>query len=185
MLVEQLLDGPEYSAEVLGSQLAGLTRKWLGPQPYFVETGHDFPAPLPVAQQALIGDAALAGLRAVGLTSGAAHIELRLTAAGPVIVEINPRLAGGMIPRAVQEATGIDMIYHVVAQAAALTELVTPSKSRSASIRFLTARSAGRSRRSPGRRPPGSSQASSTSASPARSDSWWKSGTRSRTGSDT
>ena len=144
VLVEQLLDGPEYSAEVLGGELVGITRKWLGPTPYFVEIGHDFPAPLLPAEHTLIRHAALAGLHAVGLNSGAAHVELRRTSSGPVIVEINPRLAGGMIPRAVQEATGIDMIHHVVAQAAGVTDPPAPTRSAAASIRFLTAQTAGR-----------------------------------------
>ena len=144
VLVEQVLDGPEYSAEVVGGQLVGLARKWLGPRPYFVETGHDFPAPLTPAEQALIGGAAMAGLDAVGLNSGAAHVELRHTPAGPAIVEINPRLAGGMIPRVVQEATGIDMIHQVVAQAAGVADQPAPSRSGAASIRFLTATAAGR-----------------------------------------
>ncbi|MGO8960322.1 MAG: ATP-grasp domain-containing protein [Streptosporangiaceae bacterium] len=144
VLVEELLDGPEYSAEVLATELFGITRKWLGPLPHFVEIGHDFPAPLPPAERTSLGEAALAGLRAVGLISGAAHVELRSTANGPVIVEINPRLAGGMIPRAVQEATGIDMIQHLVAQAAGMADAPAASRSRAASIRFLTAHAAGR-----------------------------------------
>lgn len=144
VLVEELLDGPEYSAELVGGQLIGVTRKWLGPTPYFVETGHDFPAPLTPQQQARIGSAALAGLAAVGLNCGGAHIELRDTAVGPIIVEINPRLAGGMIPRAVQEATGVDMIGRLVAQAAGVTDPPAPRKSGAASIRFLIAPQAGR-----------------------------------------
>ncbi len=121
VLVEQFLTGPEYSVEVLTGCVVGITRKWLGPQPYFIEIGHDFPAPLTPAGYEAISSAALAGLRALGLNSGGTHVELRLTATGPVIVEVNPRLAGGMITRMVDEATGIDMILHVVAEAAGLS----------------------------------------------------------------
>ncbi len=144
VLIEQFLAGHEYSVEVVTGTIVGITRKWLGPLPYFVETGHDFPAPLTAAEYAAIRRSALAALRALGLGWGAAHIELRLAAAGPVIIEVNPRLAGGMIPRMVQEATGIDMVGQVVAEAAGLAGPPQPSKSRAASIRFLLASTAGR-----------------------------------------
>jgi len=144
VLVEEFLDGPEYSAEMLGEQVVGITRKLLGPPPYFVETGHDFPAPLEPATRTAIGDRAVSALRALDLGWGGAHVELRLTSAGPAVIEVNPRLAGGMIPRVIQEATGIDMIFHVVAGAAGQASPVRAVRSRSASIRFLVAAAAGR-----------------------------------------
>ncbi|MGH3157783.1 MAG: ATP-grasp domain-containing protein, partial [Streptosporangiaceae bacterium] len=75
VLVEEYLAGGEYSVETLGGQVVGVTRKHLGPEPYFVEIGHDFPAPLPVADRAALCDAALAALRALGLGWGGAHVE--------------------------------------------------------------------------------------------------------------
>jgi S-sulfo-L-cysteine synthase (3-phospho-L-serine-dependent) len=67
-----------------------------------------------------------------------------VTATGPVIVEVNPRLAGGMITRLADEATGVDMIWHVVAEAAGQGRPPQPLKARAASIRFLLATQAGR-----------------------------------------
>jgi S-sulfo-L-cysteine synthase (3-phospho-L-serine-dependent) len=140
VLVEEYLTGAEYSAELIDDQVVGVTRKLLGREPYFVETGHDFPAPLAEADRAALGELAVAAVRALGLGWGGAHVELRYSAAGnPCVVEVNPRLAGGMIPRAVQEATGVDMIYHVVAAAAGRPEPPRPQPGRAASIRFLVA----------------------------------------------
>ncbi len=45
-------------------------------------------------------------LDAVGFDWGAAHLELMLTAKGPRLVEINPRLVGAKIPRLVGQALG-------------------------------------------------------------------------------
>ena len=143
VLIEQYLDGAEYSVEILGGQIIGVTRKHLGPEPYFVETGHDFPAPLSAADQAAIGGTAVAALRALGLGQGGAHVELRMTAAGPFLIEVNPRLAGGMIPRMIEEATGIDMIFQMVASAVGPAGIVRPTRFRAASIRFLVAGAAG------------------------------------------
>jgi biotin carboxylase len=144
VMVEEYLTGDEYSVETLGEQVVGITRKHLGAEPYFVEIGHDFPAPLPAADQAAIGDVAVAALRALGLGWGGAHTEVRHTAAGPRIVEVNPRLAGGMIPRLVAESLGIDMIFHVVAEAAGQPRQPRPVRADPTAIRFLLANEAGR-----------------------------------------
>ncbi|MEO6702606.1 MAG: ATP-grasp domain-containing protein, partial [Jatrophihabitantaceae bacterium] len=143
VLVEQYLTGPEFSVECFDRQVIGCTAKHLGPQPYFVEVGHDFPAPLDEPATAELAEAALAGLAALGLGWGPAHVELRRTPAGPRIVEVNPRLAGGMIPRLVLEATGIDLIELTVARAAGLPVEIVPSRDRTAAIRFLLAARSG------------------------------------------
>jgi biotin carboxylase len=144
VLVEEYLTGAEYSAELIDDQVVGITAKRLGGEPYFVEIGHDFPAPLTAADAKTIGETAVAAVRALGLGWGGAHVELRFGATqNPYVVEVNPRLAGGMIPRAVQEAIGIDMIFHVVAAAAGRPEPLRPQSARSASIRFLVAHEEG------------------------------------------
>ncbi|HET6215252.1 MAG TPA: ATP-grasp domain-containing protein, partial [Micromonosporaceae bacterium] len=143
VIVEGYLDGDEYSVETIDTQVVGVTRKLLGAPPYFVETGHDFPAPLPAADRAALGEATLAALRALGLGWGAAHVELRYGASGPRVVEVNPRLAGGMIPRIVQLATGIDMIEQVIAGAAGRAGGLRPTRDGASSIRFLVAHTAG------------------------------------------
>lgn len=144
VVVEEYLAGPEYSVETLDTGVVGITRKHLGPEPYFVETGHDFPAALDDSARAAIARTAVAALRALGLGWGGAHVEVRHTPAGPRIVEVNPRLAGGMIPRMVAESLGIDMICHVVAKAAGQPWPPRPTRSDATAIRFLVATEAGR-----------------------------------------
>jgi S-sulfo-L-cysteine synthase (3-phospho-L-serine-dependent) len=144
VLIEQYLDGPEFSVETMDDQVIGVTGKHLGAEPYFVETGHDFPARLAPGRRHELGEAALAALRALGLGWGPAHTELRWSSDGIRIVEVNPRLAGGMIPRVVEVATGVDLIRHTVARAAGLGVPVVPDRSGGASIRFLVPGEAGR-----------------------------------------
>lgn len=146
ILVEELLDGPEFSVESMtlapgDTRILGITRKHLSPPPYFVELGHDFPAD--DVDAAAIHDCVLRGLDAVGYDFGPAHTELRVTARGPVIVEINPRLAGGMIPELVRLATGIDVIDAYLCALTGAMPALTPTRNRTASIRFLTAPHAG------------------------------------------
>lgn len=148
VLLEELLEGPEVSVETvsLGDgtvHTVGVCRKLLSEPPYFVELGHDFPARLPEASRAAL-DAAVGGaLRAVGYDFGPAHLELRLTPRGPVVIEINPRLAGGMIPELVQHATGVDLLTVLLDLLRRRPVALEPRHRRYSSIRFLTADRAG------------------------------------------
>jgi S-sulfo-L-cysteine synthase (3-phospho-L-serine-dependent) len=142
LLVEEYVDGPEFSVETLAGEVVGETSKHVGPLPHFVETGHDFPA-----RDAGVADIAAVAARAVkalGLDCGAAHTEVRVGAAGPVVVEVNPRLAGGQIPVLVRLATGIDLVGAVLDRATGRRPALPPPGAGHASIRFLVAAGAGR-----------------------------------------
>ncbi|WP_175647253.1 ATP-grasp domain-containing protein [Streptomyces cyaneochromogenes] len=137
ILVEAAVQGPEFSVETFDGAVVTAVAKHIGPEPYFVETGHDVPAPVPERTAAALGDTALRALAALGLGWGAAHTELRLTDEGPVVIEVNPRLAGGMIPVAVRAALGIDLVDAVIARAAG--QPVPPARDAAgrAAVRFL------------------------------------------------
>ena len=60
----------------------------------FRETGDVMPSALPGSLAAACSREALAAVRAMGSTHGAAHTELKLTADGPVVIEVNGRLGG-------------------------------------------------------------------------------------------
>ncbi|MGW3960841.1 ATP-grasp domain-containing protein [Amycolatopsis sp. NPDC005003] len=138
LLVEREVPGPEFSVEILDGKPAGVTRKHVGEPPYFVETGHDHPAPLPAGEIVALHEVAARAVQAVGHSVGPAHVELRVPPGGePTVIEINPRLAGGLIPRLVRHATGRDLVDEVVAGAVALPVPGSPPAGRFASIRFL------------------------------------------------
>lgn len=138
VLVEREIDGPEYSAEVLDGEVVGLTAKHLGARPYFVETGHDFPAPVTARVAERLTRVARDAVHALGLVTGPAHVELRLNDDGdPYIIEVNPRLAGGLIPRLVRYATGRDLVGEVVAGLSGRPVRPANTGNRHASIRFL------------------------------------------------
>ncbi|NHA00364.1 ATP-grasp domain-containing protein [Nocardioides sp. W3-2-3] len=71
---------------------------------------HVFPAPLDDATAAEVTGVVRAALEATGLRHGAAHTEVRLSERGPVVIEINARPAGGMIPEAIRLAGGPDLL---------------------------------------------------------------------------
>jgi S-sulfo-L-cysteine synthase (3-phospho-L-serine-dependent) len=154
VLVEEYVPGPEFSCEVMSGEYVGLTSKHLGPPPFPVEIGHDYPAALPHGERDALRSAALAAVHALDLTWGATHVEVRLGPRGPSIIEVNPRLAGGFIPELVRLADGVDLITELVAAAVGAPRTAPPRQHtqpardtqprRSASIRFLLASSEGR-----------------------------------------
>ncbi|MFC3962806.1 ATP-grasp domain-containing protein [Nocardia jiangsuensis] len=113
VLLEELLTGPEVSVETVtsgaGTAVVGVTDKSLTGAPFFVESGHMFPAALPEPERAAAAELAVAAVAALGLRLGVAHTEVRLTPAGPRLVEVNPRPAGNRITELVRRVTGIDL----------------------------------------------------------------------------
>lgn len=113
ILIEEFLDGPEFSVEscTVGSvtTVLAITRKKLAPPPSTTEMEHLVPAPLSESERltttALVSDA----LRALGVRRAVTHTEVKLTSAGPKIIEVNARPGGDRIAFLVRATTGIDL----------------------------------------------------------------------------
>ncbi|MER8880813.1 lyase family protein [Mesorhizobium sp. M0684] len=151
ILIQQYVEGKEYSAEIIACDgtlhCLGILAKHKGPPPCFVEVGHDFPAPLPEWSLKELASFATGVVSALGLKFGPAHVEFVITEAGPVIIEVNPRLAGGMIPVMLSHAleTSIpDMVIRLYAG-----EGFTPPRAsaRAGAIRFRLATTSGKLKR--------------------------------------
>lgn len=144
VLVEELVEGAEFSVEVFDGRTIGVTRKHLGAPPAFVEAGHDYPAPVDDRTARTLAETALRGTEILRLGWGPLHWELRMRDGVAVPMEVNPRLAGGFIPELVRHAHGIDLIEQTVRRVVGLPVDVEPAHHRHASIRFLFAPADGR-----------------------------------------
>ncbi|MEV6521143.1 ATP-grasp domain-containing protein [Longispora sp. NPDC051575] len=113
VLVEEFLVGPEVSVETVtvdgATTVVGVTDKAITGATSFVEAGHAFPAPVPAADREAAVDLALAALAALGVDRAVAHTEVKLTARGPYVVEVNLRPAGNSITELVRRVTGVDL----------------------------------------------------------------------------
>lgn len=114
VMAEEYLDAAEFSVEMFTWQgettCIGITQKSLTGFPYFVESRHLFPCSLPEEQAENIRTTVRRALSALGISHGATHTEVKWTPAGSAIIEVNARLAGGMIPELIHLVTGIDML---------------------------------------------------------------------------
>lgn len=139
--VEEYLAGPEFSVEMFEGRALGITAKISGTLPYFIELAHQFPAPIPDEIAARIIQTAEEGARAVGLSWGPAHVEVKFTSDDLTeirLIEVNPRVGGDRVPELVRLATGKDL---VAMHMAAVTGDVQPTDgqpaAKAASIRFV------------------------------------------------
>jgi cysteine synthase/biotin carboxylase len=146
-LIEQYLDAPEYSVEMFGvdgeHRLMGIVEKTVTGTPNFVESRHIVPADLPPQSAAELVATVRAALGAAGLERGPSHSEVKLTASGGAMIEINPRLAGGLIPELFRLATGVDLLAAQVAHAAGDEPALPEGFTRYAGIQFILPGAAG------------------------------------------
>ncbi|CBG70362.1 putative ATP-binding biosynthetic enzyme [Streptomyces scabiei 87.22] len=139
VLVEEYLDGPEVSVECVthrGTTTAvAVTRKRLGPAPYFDETGHTVDAADPLL--ATVAPTAGAAIAALGITDGVQHVEMRLVGGRPRLIEVNARLGGDMIGHLVHLATGVDLARAAADITCGQSPDLTPTRHQGAAIRFI------------------------------------------------
>jgi biotin carboxylase len=77
--------------------------------PYFEETIYVTPSRLPEASQRAVGECAARAARALGLTDGPVHAELRIDDAGPWLIELAARSIGGLCARTLRFGTGMTL----------------------------------------------------------------------------
>jgi hypothetical protein len=111
-VVEEFVTGPEVSVDAAvhkGEYLPMfVARKQTGHPPYFEELGHVVDGADPLLGDESLMDALALAHQVLGVEDGLTHSEVRLTDRGPLIVEVNGRLGGDLIPLLGKLATGID-----------------------------------------------------------------------------
>ncbi|MGW5049584.1 ATP-grasp domain-containing protein [Actinokineospora sp. NPDC004072] len=139
-IVEGYADGPEISVD--GAVHKGeylpmfIARKQTGHAPYFEEVGHTVDGADPLLADAELLDTVARAHRELGVENGMTHTEVRLTARGPVIIEVNGRLGGDLIPYLGKLATGIDPGEVLVDVATGNRPDTAPTRAAVAGIRF-------------------------------------------------
>ncbi len=81
--------------------------------PPFRETGDMVPSVLPPADRDAVLDVAARAVDALGVRHGVVHTEIMLTARGPVVIEVNGRLAGDL-GRLLRRSAGFDPVRLVL-----------------------------------------------------------------------
>lgn len=142
-LLEAYMAGEEVSVESVSykgeTTMLGITDKSVTGTPYFIENGHMFPAKLDEETRMSVTQFVRSALQAVGFNHGIAQTEVKLTAEGPRIVEINPRTAGNYIVELIGRVTGVDLLQSFAELSLGVKPVIEPTQSgiASAAVLFL------------------------------------------------
>lgn len=142
VIVEEYLNGPEVSVEVMvvngKVNILQITDKITTGAPHFVEMGHTQPSRLPSDTQRQIRRVAEAACKSVGLDKGPAHVEMKVTSRGPVMIELGARMGGDNITtHLVPLSTGIDMVGSTIKVALGEEPVITPTLHYGSAIRYF------------------------------------------------
>lgn len=143
-IVEEFVDGPEYSAECIvyngEASILTFTKKTTTGYPHYIETGHMQPSDIPINSQQLIICKIKAALKALGIYNSAAHAEFRIMENGDIcFMEIGARMGGDYIGTDLTPiSTGMDYLKMVIDVACGnkpcFDKLATPKK---VCVRFI------------------------------------------------
>jgi len=105
--------------------------------PFFEETIYVTPSRHPPALLAEVERVTAAGARALGLTEGPIHAELRLSPSGPVVLEIAARSIGGLCSRTLRFGAGLTLEEVLVAHAMGLPLSSIRREARASGVMML------------------------------------------------
>lgn len=116
-VLESLHRGPLYSAETITyrgrTHLLGVTNRTVSDEPWVREEGISFPVRFDSPWEHRVAEWISEVHAAVGVEDGLCHNEFIATSGGFEVVEINPRLPGAQVGRAITEAFGHN-VYRTV-----------------------------------------------------------------------
>ncbi|MBW5438495.1 ATP-grasp domain-containing protein [Bradyrhizobium canariense] len=139
ILVEEFAQGPHYSVEIMENKVIGIGAADFGSPPHFICREYVYSAVMAEDEHRCMADVSLSCLQALGLGWGPTNIDLRWTKIGPVVIEVNPRLAGTPIPQLVKLAYGVDLVSeHIKLVIGGQCDL-RGTRSHAASARILVA----------------------------------------------
>ncbi|MFE2095707.1 ATP-grasp domain-containing protein [Streptomyces sp. PTD9-10] len=123
-VVQKYLVGTEYIVNTVAVDgVQKVSDVWLSAKTHGPEGAplYDYQQPLPLTAPHVAGlvEYVVAAVTALGITDGAAHSEVMLTADGPVLIETGARLMGAMLPDVLERHSGTS---HVELLALALTD---------------------------------------------------------------
>lgn len=149
VIAEEYIGGDEYSAEGIVVDgvyhLLGITKKFVGPEPYFEELGHLFPYHrFDPALKTLIVSELTRAHAALKLRYCFTHTEFKIWQGVPYLIELGARMGGDHIPRLVDRALGIHTVDLVASAACgvvppALRDLPNMGNGRLCFVLFFTA----------------------------------------------
>ncbi len=119
LIIEEFMEGPELSIDAIiynnEVTITGVADRIIDHPPYFIETGHTMPSALPKKILKDATDVMTQGIKALGISIGAAKGDIKITEKGAMIGELAARLSGGFMSAYTYPlSTGVDLMKAVI-----------------------------------------------------------------------
>lgn len=99
MILEEYMDGPELSVDALAFKgqywMTGIADRIIDKEPFFIERGHNMPSAMSESVLQEVERVMIAGMKALGIHTGAGKGDIKVTSEGVKIGELAARLSGG------------------------------------------------------------------------------------------
>ena len=148
VLIEEYLLGPQYLIEVFVQNghltIIGIVEQEFSKDEPFIVLGYQFPALLSedAHQNLLISIHEI--IEVLKLTNGACHLEMRNVNGEWKLIEINPRMSGGVMNYIIEEGVGINLIKDIIKLNLGEESSFLKTKDQQVYARYLTVNSRGR-----------------------------------------
>lgn len=134
-MLEQFIEGPEFSIEIIVwnsvVNVLTVTDKKTTEAPHFVELGHNQPSIFPEDIVTVIKSAAVAGVKALGVSNCACHAEVKVMDGKAYVIEIGARLGGDFISTELTHlSTGVDMVAAAINCALGIKPCLEPTETK-------------------------------------------------------
>lgn len=114
VIVEQYVRGPEYAVQTItidgATEVLTVFAQQVTCPPVFVELGYDYPAGLRPDQHAELTGVVTEALDALRVTNWISHTQVKASADGFCVIEVNARRPGGRLAEMTDAVSGLDMV---------------------------------------------------------------------------
>jgi biotin carboxylase len=148
VLIEEYLDGSQYLLEVLVQNgighLVAVIEQEISKQDRFIVTGYGLLAMVDKKMKQSLVQVVKSIVKAFNMQNGSFHLELKSVNGQWKLIEINPRISGGVMNRLIEVAFGINLVEETIKLYTGQKVTLRKQKAKFTYAHYLTVQSKGR-----------------------------------------
>jgi biotin carboxylase len=156
ILIEEYLQGPQYLVEILVHNdqvhVVAVIQQEISKQDRFIVTGYGLLAELEEEMEQSLLETAEIVAKAFNIKNGACHLELKRIGEEWKLIEVNPRISGGVMNRLIETGFGINLVEETIQLYLGKQPDLSRCRRQFAYAHYMTVRSKGRLNRVTGKR---------------------------------
>ncbi|WP_227938070.1 ATP-grasp domain-containing protein [Alkalihalobacillus deserti] len=148
VLIEEYLDGPQYLLEILVQQgeihLVAVIKQEISKNERFIVTGYGLLANVEKEMKNSLDEVIKTIIKNLQIENGAFHLELKRVNDQWKLIEINPRISGGVMNRLIEVGFGINLVRETIKLYTGQKALIDKQYHKYAYAHYITVNSTGR-----------------------------------------